>query len=132
MDSILNFVTLLCVGLLAVDARAFGQFFPSAAVTRRLLQDDVATGIRVVDFSNLPGNLTAEVEYNVPETQLNGAINISATSSERVSYGTYFLGPEQVRQLNETISAEMVRSSRHHGSEVHLGNVSYDVDIGTN
>lgn len=94
----------------AVDGRFYAPLLQSKARMRRLLQDEVATGVRVADFSNLPSNLTAEVEYSVPEKQLKGNINISSTNSEPVSYGTYFLGPDQVRQLNETISAEMVRT----------------------
>nr|BAV58352.1 hypothetical protein [Ulva partita] len=97
----------LCVVGLAVDARKAAPIHGSELLLRRLLQEDVVTGIRVANFTNLPGNLTAEVEYNVPEVQLAGSINITSTNSEKVPYGTYFLGPEQVRQLNETISAEM-------------------------
>jgi len=94
---------------LAANGRAFSSSGQHRFWMRRLLQEDVATGIRVADFSMLPPNLTAVVEYDVPETQLKGSINISATDSHQVSYGTYSLGPDQVKQLNATISAEMVR-----------------------
>lgn len=75
---------------------------------RRMLEEEVATGIRVADFEDLPANLTAEVQFLISEIQLKGTINISSSNSEQVSYGTYYLGPDQVRQLNETISNEMV------------------------
>eukprot|EP00892_Ulva_mutabilis_P008873 jgi/Ulvmu1/6358/UM029_0066.1 len=101
------FVLYLCAVKLFADGRSFSPAGLLQGATRRLQQEDVATGVRVADLSKLPSNVTALVEYAVPETQLKGSINISYTDSKQVSYGSYYLGPDQVRQLNATISAEM-------------------------
>lgn len=102
---ILLFISAVVLG---VHGRAWMPSRVQAGM-RQLLQEELATGIRVADFSDLSENLSAEVY--IGEKQLKGTINISASSSEQVSYGTYYLGPDQVRQLNDTISVEMVCSS---------------------
>lgn len=97
-----------CAAALLADGRSFSAAGLLHGARRRLLQEDVATGVRVADLSQLPGNLTVTGEIFIPEIQLNGTINISSADSQQVSYGSYYLGPDQVRQLNATISAEMV------------------------
>lgn len=101
-------VLLSCSAALFAAGRSFHSSDLQPGRTRLLLQEDIATGVRVANLSSLPANLSAEVEFSVPERPLKGTINISSADSLQVSYGTYYLGPDQVKQLNETISAEMV------------------------
>jgi hypothetical protein len=77
---------------------------PSA---RRLQQKtpSPATSIRVVNFGKL-GEQNADML--VPEVTLQGRINVTDTT-EPVQYGAYYLGPEQVKELNYTIATELVR-----------------------
>lgn len=76
------------------------------------MSERVATGVRVAYFSSLytSKNLAADVEFSVPEFQLEGPVDVSSTNSEVALYGTHFLGPAEVQDLAEVVSRELVRS----------------------
>ena len=69
-------------------------------------------GIRAADFSSVPGpaDLTAELAFDVPEIQLEGTIDVLADSPGSDDHeSAYHMGPSQVDQLSQAISAELVR-----------------------
>lgn len=94
----------LVLGLSGIDARGINQV---TLPGRRLQQTNLesVTRVRVVNFATLPDSNDQDVD----ETELTGRINVTA-SDKSVMYGAYYLGPDQVRQLNHTIATELVRS----------------------
>lgn len=100
---------LACVALSVVSPALARPGFGSDLLvpsTRRLQQNgpQSATKVRVVDFATLKTN----GDQRVGEKELKGRINVT-DSTEPVQYGAYFLGPDQVAQLNHTIATELVR-----------------------
>ena len=95
----------LALALGGVDARGLNRV---TLPGRSLQQTDLGsvTRVRVVNFSSLPDTNDQDVD----ETELSGRINVTA-SNEPVMYGAYYLGPDQVKQINATIASELVRSA---------------------
>ena len=93
----------LALALGGVDARGLNRV---TLPGRSLQQTDLGsvTRVRVVNFSSLPDTNDQDVD----ETELSGRINVTA-SNEPVMYGAYYLGPDQVKQINATIATELVR-----------------------
>ena len=95
----------LALALGGVDARGVNR---ATLPARRLQHSDLetVTRVRVANFSALSDSNDQEVD----ETELSGRINVTA-SNEPVMYGAYYLGPDQVKQINATIASELVRSA---------------------
>ena len=95
----------LVLGLSGIDARGINQVtLPGRTLQQTNLQS--VTRVRVVNFATLPDSN----DQIVDETELKVPINVTA-SDKSVMFGAYYLGPDQVRQLNYTIATELVRSS---------------------
>eukprot|EP00892_Ulva_mutabilis_P007870 jgi/Ulvmu1/5455/UM226_0003.1 len=73
--------------------------------------ETVAVGIRVADFSTLPQtllqNVTANLEFSVPEIQLESSVTVLAAGDDSVPYGTYALSPAAVEQLELALDTEL-------------------------
>jgi hypothetical protein len=95
--------------LCATHVRPQSVSYLRSAASRRLqqLRESAPTSvpIRVLNFTRLPEQST---DQSVPEDTLQGRINVTE-STEPDQYGAWYLGPEQVAQLNHTISTELVR-----------------------
>jgi hypothetical protein len=102
--------TLLCVALAFVlwclgDARSYQVSYP--AIARRLHQetvDTVGARIRVADFKSV---LRSSGDKLLDEKELAGSINVTS-SDVTVLYGAYYLGQDEVAQINHTIATELV------------------------
>lgn len=101
-----------CVGVTHVQAAS------TTATSRRLHQALATSDVRAANFSSLPVNITAEVEFSVPEIQLAGTVHglqaehpgpSRSGAAGSTLYGSYRLGPSQVEQLARAISSELVR-----------------------
>lgn len=79
------------------------------AAARSLQQYNLATDIQVADFSDLPRNITPKEDIIITEKRLNGTISVTHSNHSDAMYGTYFLGIDEVQQLMQAVSSEMVR-----------------------
>jgi hypothetical protein len=61
--------------------------------------------VRVANFTAI---IDVAGDALVPEQELTGRINVTP-SDMPVLYGAYYLGPDEVAQINHTIASEMVR-----------------------
>jgi hypothetical protein len=103
MTSIIVYLAQALMSWCLVDARSYQVSYPA----RRLQQETanvVGAKIRVADFASV---LRSSGDVVLSETELAGRINVTS-SAEPVLYGAYYLGPDQVAQINHTISTELV------------------------
>jgi hypothetical protein len=90
-----------------VDARSDEIPVPA----RSLLQDtpNIVASVRVANLTTI---IDVAGDALVPEQELTGRINVTP-SDMPVLHGAYFLGPDEVAQINHTIASELVRCLRY-------------------
>jgi hypothetical protein len=66
--------------------------------------DTIGSRIRVADFKSV---LRSAGDVDIGERELAGSINVTS-SDVPVLYGAYYLGPDEVAQINHTIATELV------------------------
>jgi hypothetical protein len=75
---------------------------------RSLLQGNETTVPAKIRVANLTNVLNTTGDVLLDEQELQGSIDVTS-SSEPVLYGTYFLGPSELAEINHTIATELVR-----------------------
>lgn len=113
--------------------RAFhAQTAAATAASRRLHWEqalaptNLQLGIQVANFSSIPrpADITpGQYWFNFEEVQIEGTVGFAGLAdspAESTLYGTYPLGPSQVEQLAQAISADLVCLARPNNCNIHL------------